>query len=339
MKTRDGSVIPANLPTSDHDYTGASHYHRFGLYPGDVKAVVYADDKSNVSGDVEYVVTIMGQDYFGVPDLRSAGSIHACHTRIRKGVEHSRTNSSGSFGPTSPYAEKKDGEAVWCLFVRGDGDFPVIIGSRSHLRRKENPDFLPPTAALGQYERYEFNGVEFLIDKDGNFTVKQIGNKDAKAAGQAAMGGTVQKQSPAIKNPEALTPSVSTFRLSSNGDFGVVVNENKLQLQFTKASNKLDILAGTSTLALNGEDDSITAVAKSGATLKLANGKVGLGASGGEMVDLLAQTVEQLIQLLKTLSTTSGNLGYPLSTAQQFATMINDMIPIKQGISSIKGGI
>ena len=339
MRLRDGSIIPANLPISDPDYNGNDHYNQYGLYPGDIKAVVYADDKGNVSGDVEYVVTILGQDYFGVPDIRLSGSIYSCHTRIRKGVDHSRTSSSGSFGPTSPYVEKRDGEAVWCLFVRGDSDFPVIIGSRPHLRRKENPDFLAPTSSLGQHERYEFNGVEFLIDKDGNLTIKQVGNKDSKAAGNAAMSGTVPKQSPYVKNPEALTPSMSTIRLGSNGDFAIIVNEDKLHVQFTKATNKIDVLAGTSTLAIDGTTDSITAIAKSGASLKLANGKVGLGSSSGEVVDLMAQTVDQIIQILTKLSTTMGNLGYPLSTASEFSTMINDMVPIKQKIASIKGGI
>jgi hypothetical protein len=335
----DGSVVPSQL-RSNND---ASYNSRFGLYPGIVKQVIYADSKENTSGDVEYTVNILGQNYYGVSDIRHSGGIHNSHVRVRKGVESVRLGgklpSLSDLKPTTePLPEDLDGDAVWCLFIRGNSDLPVIIGSRRNPREAESPDHVKPTKSEGIFERYEMNGVEFLIDKDGNFTVSQIGQKDAKLAG--AMRGNVPKTPPYIKNPEAILPVPSVVTFGYNGDFGVSINEDQLRMTFTKSDNSWEVVAGAgTTISLDGTTDAITASTVTGSTMKLANGKVGLGGPGGELVDLLAQVTDQLIDTMTKLSTTMGNLGFPISTAADFTAMINKMVPIKTKIAAIKGGI
>lgn len=337
----DGSITPNQLRGN----SDAGYYNRFGLYPGIVKKVVYTDDDENTSGDIEYVVNILGQDYPGVSDIRHAGGIHNSHIRVRKGVDSTRMGAASAMSMSAlnpsgscSLPEDLDGDAVWCLFIRGNSEFPVIIGSRRSPREAENPDYVEPTESEGVFERYEMNGVEFLIDKDGNFTVSQVGQKNAKLAG--AMYGSVPKVPPFIENPEAIFPVPSVVTFGYNGDFEVSINEDQLRMTFTKSSNSWEVVAGFgATISVDGTTDAITASTATGSTLKLANGQVGLGSSGGEVVDLLAQVTDQLIDTMTKLSTTMGNLGFPISTAADFTAMINKMVPIKSKIAAIKGGI
>jgi len=329
-RNRDGSITPTHLPSHPHDNSGARHYKQFGFYPGDIKAAVYADEDGNISGDVEYVVNILGQLYYGVRDIRGSGGIYNSHIRVRKGVDHTKYSAKIPSSPKedSAYYEDQDGEAVWCLFIEGNGDFPIIVGSRSHLRRKDNPNFKKATKANGIFERYEFNGMEFLIDKDGNFTVGQVGLKSSAS------------QIPIVLNPEALVPVPSKVTFGKNGDITLSINDAQLSMTFTKATNKCELTAGVGAkIVLDGTGDSITCQTATGSKIKLGAAKVGLGGPGGEVVDLLAQVTDQLIDTLTKLSVTMGNLGFPISTAADFTAMINKMVPIKLKIASIKGGI
>jgi hypothetical protein len=330
----DGSITPNQL-VRRYD---SGLYGRFGLYPGIVMRVNYSGD------DVEYVVNILGQDYYGVSDLRHSGGIHNSHIRIRKGVDSTKIGAVSALSSVlepggAALPEDLDGDAVWCLFIRGNSEFPVIIGSRRSPREAENPDFIKPTESEGIFERYEMNGVEFLIDKDGNFTVSQVGKKDAKFAGSMS-GRDVPKVAPFITNPEAILPTPSSFTLGANGDFEVNINDDQLRMTFTKADNSWEVVAGLgTTVSVDGTEDTITASTVTGSVLKLGNGQVGLGSSGGEVVDLLDQVTDQFIDALTKLSITMGNLGFPISTAADFTAMINTMAPIKAKIAAIKGGI
>jgi len=329
-RNRDGSITPVHLPSQSYDNSGNRHYRQFGFYPGDVKTVIYADDKENISGDVEYVVNILGQLYYGVRDIRSSGGIYNSHVRVRKGVDHTKYGARIPSIPkeNSAFPEDQDGEAVWCLFIEGNGDFPIIVGSRFHLRREDNPDFKKATKANGMFERYEYNGMEFLIDKDGNFTVGQVGLKDSNS------------QFPIVLNPEALAPVASKVTFGKNGDLTLSINGAQLSMTFTKATNKCELTAGAGAkIVLDGTGDSITCQTATGSKIKLGAAKVGLGGPGGEVVDLLAQVTDQLIDVATKLSTTMGNLGFPISTAADFTAIINKMVPIKTKIASIKGGI
>lgn len=90
-----------------------------------------------------------------------------------------------------------------------------------------------------------------------------------------------------------------------------------------KSGGDVDIEAkGNAAIKAGG---TISGAASGGAAFKVGQGKVGLGASTAEVVDLLSQTLDQLSQSL-------GNLGFPLSNAAAFAAL-------KILADGIKGGI
>ena len=368
----DGSVIPNNLLVLEETQDNASN-KMFGIYDGFIKKVIYIDDPENRTGQLEYTVNIGGQDYPNALDVRLLGSIHGNHVRVRKGVEHFPMEPTGLEFPSEDriFEEKKDGEFVWCMFIRGDLDTPLIIGSRPHAREHENPDFIPPTRDKGNFERFEFNGMEFMVDKEANLTITHVGLKDAKACGDyAATGSAVPKTSPFIKNPEAVSPNPSFIKFHKNGDFDFSIDDSLLKMQFIKADKKWLVTAGNgASVTLDGTSDKfdfitdgglvvsidgaadkfeaqtsdgarITAEAGkveidgTGGKLKLESAKCGIGGSAGELVEEIEKLCTQLDALCDGLSaeTHNGNLGYPTGPPINLATYAG----VKAQVAAIK---
>lgn len=228
--TPDGAPVPSNVPIT-RAMNSASE-KKFGIYRGWVKSATYPNAPENQSGRLEYVVNILGQDYYGVIDLCRGGGVFNNHVRIRKGVD------KGSFIPVpkgEDYQEKKDGEHVWCMFIGGDSNYPIIIGSSEHERAKDNPDWKEPTEDLGSFERYEFNGIEFMVDKESNLSITHVGRKTSK------FGETV----PDPTSAQATIPNRSKVEFKGNGDFFVDIDDTKLKLSFIKLESAFQLEFGS----------------------------------------------------------------------------------------------
>ena len=223
MITDDGGVIGSGVPVGQ--YTGPrDHYTKYGLYQGQIIRRICAEEPESVFKEgQEYVVRINGQDFYGVRDLRRGGGVFNYHERIF-------TPSDKTYGAKSNHAEyvnNLSGEIVWVLFANGNADKPLIIGSTQHPR---NPIVHKACKADGIFEIYEFNGIEFKIDKDSNYTITQLGRKDIQS----------EPGKPIILNPEA-TGSFTKFH--GNGDFEINVDGEELRAKFIKAEHKFELYA------------------------------------------------------------------------------------------------
>lgn len=374
--TQHGGVIPDGC---NPIYSSGRQEQKFGVFRGHVKDVVYPDDKDrNLSGGLEYIVTVLGQDYYGVRDITLGGGIFNGGVRVRAVDEAPKPLGVRPGG----YEQERDGEFVWVLFIGGNTDFPMIIGSDHHPRDIENEQRPPLTKADGLVCGFEYNGVYFKIDKDSNFTIEHLGRKNAIAATVAAVYGTPMNIPPVIANPEAviLPFGPTKFKFAGNGDVEFVISETpEFSLKFIKASQKWDLKAGLGlSLTFDGTGDEFKAVTASGAEisaslangiklsdptgtslsmkagavemagtlgkLKLSGGKVGMGSPAAEVVDLLEQTITQMDSLLTALQaeTHIGNLGYPTSPPVNLAsyTAIQGLLAaVKLLVTSIKGGV
>lgn len=151
------------------------HNRAYGLYKGQIVDVIYSDnttDDNTTKDTIEYIVNINGQDYNGVRDIRVVGGIYNYSEIIRKKTEISTTIPSGQVPD-----EKLDGETVLVAFIEGHCDYPVIVGGFPHPKHSE---YKKSVTDDGQYYRQEYNGIEWIIDKDGTLTFEQIGIKDSK---------------------------------------------------------------------------------------------------------------------------------------------------------------
>lgn len=262
--TRDGGVVPSHIRAyrPDPEEHGKAH----GLCRGYVQKAVYQDDEGNKTGQLEYIVTINGQDYSGVLDLTGPGGIFQNQRRIRQGADFSIE------GPVldSTYEEHKNGELVFCLMMDGDGDVPVIIAGGEHpLINQMNDDWTPPSASDGMVDRFEWNGLEFKTDDDGTYTITILGKKDILP------GVPV----PVVVNKDAVG---SVFSITKDGDFSYVGAQGTT-IAVTNMEDKIALTAAFGDTVTVSAADGIQATtpAAGGTALSMKDGKVDLSAALG----------------------------------------------------------
>jgi len=205
----DGSPIPSHVASRNRPGANA-HYNQFRLMKGIIVDVVYPDDqRSRSRAHLEYIVKVNGRDVPGCSDIRNRGAIYNYSEKTRKIPEKSLEHKIDQ----SVLDENYDSEFVYVLFLNGDADYPIIIGSDEHPR---HPDYKKISMADGKLDRDEFNGVEVKIDKDSNYTIEQLGRKDPDGdiENENAVGAKV-KISGEDGSITAFSPSTITLE---NGD-------------------------------------------------------------------------------------------------------------------------
>lgn len=358
--TPDGGIVPSHIKVGERSGP-EEHDEMLGLYRGFVQRVVRATDDNNQTGRLEYVVTVQGQDYPGALDMTGPGGIYQNAMRIRKGAQVA--SESGAPGPVldSTYEEKKDGEIVFVMFL--DGDCPIIIGGDRHpLVDTVNKDYDEPE---GMFDRFEWNGIEFLTDKDGNYTISQIGLKDP-ATNQ-------------VTNPTSVG---SVFTFNADGDFSFLTAGGTL-VAIANADDSIELTCadgdtikvskadgiqmstpagGGTSVSLKNGNVAFTAGADftidgSGGKGKFSGGKVGFGSDAFELLDLFDKALEQVSILAeKSASMATDDSTHihgssvgptsPPTTASAYVTLAADFTAakvaielIKTNLGTIKGGV
>jgi hypothetical protein len=217
----DGGVISNKIKTRAK--TSDPETKLFGLYRATIVRLMDPANETVIDETrAEYVVKVNGFEYYNAANLREGGGIYNYKERIRKGQERSFTGELKK----GTYDENADGEMVYVLFLQGYANSPIIVGAAEHPRRGE---YKPVKPKDGLYDVEEFNGVEFLVDKDSNYTIKQVGRKDLEGV---------------IENPEAVD---SVIKMHGNGDIEFDTHgtggTSDLRMKFTKADKKAEIYA------------------------------------------------------------------------------------------------
>lgn len=344
MFTRDGGVIPYGIPVGSP--TG-NRRQNFGIRRGYIQRAVFPGDSSNVTGGLEYEVVINKVEYRGVIDITSGGGIRNNHVRVRAGVEC-------NLNPFNT-ENQRDGDQVWCLFVGGDSDIPVIIGGAQHERVADNSDFKAPSKADGEFERYEYNGIEFLTDKEGNYSISVVGLKNPSLpvlipTNPTAIGTKIKINKDGKVEILAMGTGDLTLQAQGTGKVTVTTDTGDILVDTTSGNVGVSTVAGD--ITAESSAGNVTAKATLGdlllegsqAKLKLSTGRVGMGGPAGEIVDLFDKSLEQLATFLQAIQTEvhTGNLGYPTSppmNAAAYAAVHTQILALRLLVGLIKGGI
>lgn len=172
-ETDDGAIIETSIPVSKKQ----GEYIRFNnttIYKAQVDDVIYVDDDRNITGQVEYILTLLsfkaGDAYrkvFNAVSLNGLGGINDYSEKIYKAKSRElvRGKEKGK-----AYSENTNGDIVAVMFLEGNEQSPVIIGPWFHPRntKKAKKDD-------GHRMKGEYNGIEWEINKDGEFTLKSLG--------------------------------------------------------------------------------------------------------------------------------------------------------------------
>jgi len=258
--TEDGGVIPAGVESYDADER--SHKNHYGIYQASITSVIYPESPSSRSKEmIEYIVNIGGQNYPYAIDMRRRGGIYNHSERI---MDETSTNLKGGRLSGETRDEDSNGEIVWVMFIEGNADFPLIVGSAQHpATRKDHK----PTLLDGQYDLDVFNGVEFKIDKDSNYSIKHVGRKTPEGI---------------IENPLGVDTEI---KLSGNGDYEILVSDT-VKIKITKATKKIELIAGSNTYTMSSTG--IKAVDAAGNEINLAAAGLDIKAAAAMLLEAAA---------------------------------------------------
>lgn len=251
---KDGGVISSGVPISKK--RSDEHNTLFGLYRGVVIRVIYPDDPDNSTKErVEYVVKVNGQEYRNCVPMTDVGAVNNYHEKILKPVEKSY---SGQLDK-STYDENVDGEQVYVMFLMGNGNVPIIVGSCQHQKRKKKFK-----KADGVFDEMEFNGIQVQTDAKGNYTIRQMGLKDKD--------GT-------ILNPEAKGALIKLGGV--DGDILLKSSKNGL-IQMDKDGGISIIAKDGSILTMNAKDGSVLLVSKAGQAITMNGDAINIAEKSGK---------------------------------------------------------
>ena len=305
----DGSPLSSSVPTSEKR-PNAGHNQMFGIYRGVVLQVVYPDDPKNITKDrIEYVIKVKGQVYPNAISVLGSGGKYNYNQRVRKPTEKSE---SGQI-KRETLDEFLDGEAIYVMFLEGHGNVPLIVGASENPLRGKYKKF---SKAQGVFDIEEFNGVEFLIDKDSNYTIKQVGRKNAEGV---------------IQNPTAVGTQIKIY---GNGNIELDAKNNKVMMDDAgvkvddKNGNTIEMKSGAVTINVSGQANVISSgktVVSTGADCEInAGADCKITASGDCKVT--ASTVKL-----------NGSSGMVLTTVTDPVVDLITGVPT-QGVPTVKAG-
>lgn len=226
----DNTIIPSYFKTETrgHIQKGES-LNNVALRVGEVKEIIYPEDQLSISKQwVEYTVEVVQRDGMSTT---SSTLYHGCVVG----------QTFGGFADQIRYTlrkdEKKDGDdqkggvglgsKVLLLCINGTRSNPVIIGG---LPDTEFKDQNKQKKEDGHNLFFEFNGIKFAVNKDGELQLQFTGSR------------TVNGE-PVDGNDEDAQPT--TVAINKDGDFSISTKEEKQLLKIEHKDKKIRIKGDT----------------------------------------------------------------------------------------------
>jgi len=254
------------------------------------------------TGELRYLVEIQSYNdkvELNCKLLRRFGGVYNYEDFVERGYKF-----NDQPDPVNAF-EAKAGDAVLVGLLNGQGREGVILGGINHAARKTTIK-----AADGPSYMSEFNGIETVINKDGEYTVTFKGQPTNIAK---------LNNSPSAKiAPAEYDKKVGTsfFKFDKTGSFEVNDNAEKdkqflkidkkggtvqlvagkISLKFTKSSELVNLKAKTTDVI---SDDKITMKTKeflitSDTKAYIKSPKVAIGKEGVELLDQLAKLIDKM---------------------------------------------
>lgn len=264
--TKDGGVVSNKVPIGAR--SDREHQMKFGIYRGQVLKTIYPGDKENSNGGrIEYAVRVGGQTFPNAVRIGDGGGIYNYKETILKHAEKSFDKSIEE----GTYSENLDGEFVYVMFIEGNQNLPVIVGSSTHPRKAAYKKLKPED---GFIDIEEYNGVEFSVDKDSNYTVKHVGRKDkeGKVVNEAAVD--------------------AFMKLFGNGDMEFNTHGTEgtadLRMKFNKETKKFEVYAQDNKIIL--DENGIIVEDKFTNKIEMKDGQVNITVAGDANINVDGNT-------------------------------------------------
>jgi len=349
VQRSDGSVESANTPTSSNSFQDNDS----NIYKVLLTKVYYSDDRKNISRggqnpEVLYDGLILGGNSEGhaLTNIRDASSLTGGKNNYAEHIY--RTNTFPVTGTGKVDINKQDGDVVYVAYIQGKADYPIIVGRATGVLDGDKTGAL---RADGPRRRWEYNGIFFEVNKNGEMTLTRKGGQfqakegffepeeggdkvtfsltDSKLTATFAKTGITEVHDGIAQLVTLTFKSGLKVTIDGASDQVKIVTAGGTQTLVDGAADKATIeTAGGAKASIDGASDTVELQDNGSGKLKISGEKVALGASPAELLDLFEQTLDALIA-----QTHIGNLGIPTGTPINVA----DFTAIKTLLTQIKG--
>jgi hypothetical protein len=316
MMLPDGSIIPSYVQTETMGTSAPStSFGNMALKQGEVRDIIYPDDKRSVTKKfVEYAVVVQERNNNGpavsvlYPNCIVANLFGGTADRVRYTYRKASKKPAAKKGIA-------DGSKVLMLCVNGEIRRAYIVGGL-------NDDLTPEKKDDGHNLKFEFNGVQVGIDKDGQLQIRY--------RGATAIDGKLDQNA----NADA---EGSTIIFNKDGGIKLYTKDEKQFIFLDHANKKLEVLADEEwKVTVNKKltfdvGDAIAVTGKKGCSIEVSD-NITMKSSGvlvGDATDhwLLADTYRkaesQMLNQIATAMTTLQGLISTCATALQAAGKAN----------------
>jgi len=310
MRRADGSVFSENTPANAYDYAPVDH----GVYKVLLTNVKYVDDKKNMLGktatpEVLYDGVVVGGKNEGQQVSNIRDTLGATGGTLNYGERIYRVCSKPLVGDGSTPLNKQDGDIVYCAFIAGNPAFPIIVGRAKNALDRTNTG---ATKADGPRRRWQYNGLFFEINKNGEMSIKRKGGKfkdkegyfePVKDGDEVSMQWTEKKATFNI-GKDAIKQTWDGTAETFKAEF-----KSGLKVEQDGKNDKMVITtAGGAVVTIDGKGKNVTA--KAGATEVIIDGNSGKITLKGDFVDL-GKSVSDFVTLFTELATAFNSHTHP----------------------------
>jgi hypothetical protein len=286
MKNRDGSIASGYFEPGYSQGAGDVYSSGLKLVLGQVSKVHHVDDQSNQSKKfVEYDVVV--RDAMGgistIKNIPTAASLGGTNDYEEVVLEPCEFAFSGKLEPGNLF-KNKNGTTVIVAYIDGSKDKPFILTSIQHPKRDG------AKKSDGIRKKGEFRGIEWEINKDGEFTLTHKGPRspDGKLK-------TSDKTLTVVRFDKAgnltVTDKANNQLKLNNTDIKVEIQSDtkgvKLELD-GKNDKVVTTTAGGLKTEMEGQSDKMTTTTAGGLKIEVdgAGDKVTITTAGGPKVTI-----------------------------------------------------
>lgn len=201
--------------------------------------------------------------------------------------------------------EAKAGDIVLVVFLNGEEREAAIIGGLTHPARKST---IP--IDKGPYFQSEFNGIEKIINNDGEYIftfkgqptnlddlAKTPSKKIAPPKYDASVGGTYLKfdKTGSVEINDKAQSNLQRLRIDKKDGF-IQIDSGNISVKLTKKDEKISIkskiinVVADTSVSFTTKEYSIDAITST----KIKSPKVAIGKDGIELLDQIAKAIDAL---------------------------------------------
>ena len=309
MKLPDGSVLPSSLKRKSPQTVNSLITNNVALKVGLVSDIIYSDDAQSISKrDIEYNVMVSEQAPQGGLTITTYRN---CRVSNLFGMSNNNlTYTLQAQNNQDSLPENASIVLILCINGRSDGSNAIIVGGMTH------PDSPAYTSDEGQFYDFNFNGINYNINKDGEYTITF--------------------DSPLDDDGKPTNPSASGTEIKIDKTGAVKISDNEGQFWSIDRANKISTWSNGNESIIIDKGNKAVSLTSSG-TMD-SSSQEAMTMSSQDAVSVSSQNDMSLKSNSNTTIEASANMNMKVGSAWSVNVSGNANLQIGGDLSMMAGG-